>query len=107
VVGLQIELNAGSFESISNVPGDWHVTIDNSSSGDARLEAHAESDAMALTGQQLLSVGVQIRRTETTAKKFQISGEYVLASDREQERRIPLGAYNFEFVERYPRHRLN
>ena len=75
IVGVQIQLNAGSFESVSNIPNGWHVVIENGAPQEATLEAHAESDVTALSGRQLLNISVQIRRTEPRAREKSTAGD--------------------------------
>jgi hypothetical protein len=106
VIGLEIHL-AGTFEGISNVPVGWHVSADNDPSGQASLEAHAKPGAAALDKSALLNLGLQVIENEVADERLQVWGWLILSSDIEKERRIPLNSYSFEFVERYPRHRLN
>ncbi|MBB5063731.1 hypothetical protein [Granulicella mallensis] len=107
VIGLEVHLAAGAFDSLAEIPVGWHVVVDNDPSWQANFEAHASAGAEGLDESTVQNLWLEVIKNEVGDRKFIASGWVILTSNTEKERRIPLSSYNFEFVERYPRHRLH
>lgn len=106
LISLTIDLESGSFDTVSNMPAGWQFTINNDSPGRATLEARANATSRALDEHDLDNIALEIIKNDQSGKAFRVDGEYVVTSDSGREKRVPLDHYNFDFTERYPRHRL-
>ena len=106
ISSLEVDLVSAAFESVSNIPPGWHISISNEQSWRATLRAEAEPGAPLLDGPAIENIGFQIVKHETGSQVFSVSGTYSYVFGRGDRRQVPLDSYNFEFIERYPRHRL-
>ena len=106
VVGYEIHLVGGAFESITDIPNGWHVAFENDPSWKASFDAHAKPGAAALDEKALRSIWLQITRNEVGDTQFNVWGSLTVASNLGVEKEVPLSSFSFDFIERYSRHRL-
>jgi hypothetical protein len=106
VVGLSVHL-AGAFESVSNCPIGWNVTIDNDLSGQADLVAHAKPGGMALNEKAIRNIGFQVVQTQLEDERFRVGGAVTVLLENGKEKTLPLSSASFELIERFHRHRLS
>ena len=105
-VGLEVHISGGAFEGVSNMPMGWKTTVDDDPTWRADFETHSQSGAASIDEAAVEKIGLQIVKTEIGGTRFDIWGAYIMESAEGKEKRVPLDSFSFEFVERYPRHRL-
>jgi len=95
IVGLELHIVAGAFDSFDSLPVGWYITIDNDASWQTSVEANARVGAAALDMGSLRKIRVGILENEFNDLKFQVSGTVIVTTDFVNERRIELTANNF------------
>jgi hypothetical protein len=95
IVGLEVDVAAGAFDSITKLPVGWTVTIDNDASWQTKVQASVQVGAASLSPESLQKVLLIVRENEFGDLKFNISGIVIVTTDFKTERRIPLRQSDF------------
>ena len=108
IVSFTIHLEAGAFRSIGDIPRGWQVTIESSPSGSADLLLKSNSDQTAISESALDHLSIMVYQTVPLPDQPMITGEYVLSLGATgAKRRVPLSRFNFTFIQRYSRKRID
>jgi hypothetical protein len=94
VIGFEIEVSGGGFESISALPKGWRISIDNKSVSNTQLSADLAYGDEGITTAILHDIVITLSRIELDGMQFTLAGS-MLANNLGTERRILLGAKNF------------
>lgn len=105
--GFELHLK-GIFESISNIPAGWKISLDNNASDEAVLIAKsADGHSSAINEAALRNIGIQIVGREFEADRVHIWGSLYFSTDDGLDRVVPWNRYSFKFYEKFHRHRLS
>jgi hypothetical protein len=95
IVGVDLHLTSAMVSSIPKIPFGWNLTIDNDPSWDTSFKGGIVVGAAALDEKDLRDfVIVEI---DEKYNPFAMTGEVIVTSDFQSERRISLHMENLEF----------
>lgn len=92
---FQIEVTAGAFVGISNLPVGWFLDIDNEPSWLTKVKGQTIVGAASLTPDQLEKLNFQIQKNEFGDLKFNLTAEVSFTSDYEKIRVVHLDMTDF------------
>lgn len=95
IVGSEVNVTAGAFRSIANLPVGWYWTIDNDASWQTKIKANARVGSASLDATSLQAINIGVMENEFGDLKFGLAGTLVVTTDFAKERRIPLAIANF------------
>jgi hypothetical protein len=105
ITAFEIELAAGRFIEISNLPLGWTVTFSNNSASKSGVVGHANSDIFAMDEKAIQNLGLASTLDHQVVEIADISAIFT-GSIKGAERRFPVSAYSFHFNERFMRRPL-
>lgn len=95
IIGFEIEVSGGGFESISSLPKGWRVTINNRSVSQTRLNADLAFGSETMDAEQMEQVTVVLTQIDLAGQQqFCVTG-HLLVTNGSKERRVSLTIQNF------------
>ena len=94
IIGFEIEVSGGGFESISSLPKGWRIAIDNKSVLQTRLSADLAFGSERMNAAQMQDVVVTLSSIELENQTFRVTG-HLLVTNGASERRLSLTSQNF------------
>jgi hypothetical protein len=94
IVGFEIEVSGGGFESISSLPKGWRINIDNKSVANTRLSADLAFGSETMNAAQMQEVVVTLSQIDLPEHQFHVTG-HLLVTNGANERRVSLTKENF------------
>lgn len=92
IIGFEIDVSGGGFESISSLPKGWRTAIDNRSVSEAKMNADLSFGDEGITANILKEIVVTLSQIE--GMHFNVIG-HMLISNLGTERRTLLSKTNF------------
>jgi hypothetical protein len=74
IIFVEVVVNAGTIQSVSNIPIGWQVRIDNDANWISKIRANAMVGAATLSPDELKRIVFNVRRNETDTFKFNVTG---------------------------------
>lgn len=107
ITAFDVRMRRGFVKVITDMPPGWALRVENGDGGEATIRAESIS-SVTLTESDLERISFGILKYEDTAEPFLILGSYScqIGGDKSYSKHVPLGAFSFDFIEKYPRHRL-
>ena len=95
VVSFEIDVTAGAFESVSDVPVGWYLTVDNDASWQTKIKANTTVGAAALKPEDLRKLRFKVKKNEFGDLKFDLAGTVSVTKDYQKERPLHLKMSDF------------
>jgi hypothetical protein len=95
IVSLEIDVTAGAFVDILNLPVGWYITVDNDGSWQTEIKANTLVGAASLPPDKLKTLQFVIRKNEFEDLKFKVTGVVSLTKNYEKERQHKLNMSDF------------
>ena len=95
VVSFEIDVTAGAFQSVSNMPVGWYLVVDNDASWRTKIEANTTVGAASLKPEDPRKLRFVVRKNEFRDLKFELAGAVSVTKDYQKERRLQLKMSDF------------
>ena len=92
---FHIDVHCGDVTSMSGIPRDWYVTLDNMTNCETTVQGSAIHGAAALSEKELGAFKLHVTKNEGDGLVFGLSGQVSVTKDFESERRVELTASDF------------
>ncbi|HEY4354865.1 MAG TPA: hypothetical protein VGN16_03885 [Acidobacteriaceae bacterium] len=92
IIGFEVEVSGGGYESISSLPKGWRTAIDSRSHSEAKMNADLAFGDEGITSDILKDIVITLSQIE--GMQFKVIG-HMLISNLGTERRILLSKANF------------
>ncbi len=73
---LEVRINAGTIQSVQNIPIGWIITIDDDVSWRSVIRGNSQGASATLSPDELQRIALIVRRNETANFKFDVSGTF-------------------------------
>ncbi len=95
IVFFHLQVTAGFFVDVSNLPPGWNVAIDNEPSALTEINANTIVGAASLAPAELEKIKFVLEKREMEDVKFNLSGEVSFTKDYEKMRVVHLKMSDF------------
>ncbi len=95
ITSFQMDLNAGTVQSVEGIPIGWNVDISDDVSWRSRVSATSTAGAATLSAEELKRLAFIVRRNETDTFKFAVSGSVTTSKSFENPKKTDLAQKDF------------
>lgn len=95
VLAFEVDVVAGAFDGINNLPVGWSVVVDNDASWQTHIKANSTVGAAGLESEELRKIIFHLRKNEFGDLKFDVSGSVSITKDYEKEEKVRLEMKDF------------
>ncbi len=99
IVGLELNINAGSVLAVQSIPIGWTLNINNDASWRTKIKGNTTLGAASLASDELKRLTLIVRRNETEHFQFDVSGTATVSKAFQKRQDIPLTRKDFSFAE--------
>jgi hypothetical protein len=94
-VAIHIDIEAGSIASVSGLPPEWSIRINNGPSMSATFDGSMAVGAAALECRKLSDLAFEVRKQEEFGSRFRLGGFVTATTDFEHTKKLSLQKSDF------------
>jgi len=95
ITNFEIQITAGAFRDISNLPVGWEIDVDNDASWQTTVKASCQVGAASLEPEEFKKLKFLVEKSGGEDLKFGLGGAVYVTKDFQKGSRIPLKMSDF------------